>query len=282
MDIIMGFGAVMVGIGTFLAIGGANPKVYRASNLLSGYIGNAPVALYGLGNATFSVYVWRRAHRHGIAAAKEMRSDVFRRRIRRVKIHAGIYAVTGVAAGAASLVTATHWEGYPVLLPCIISSIVCNFLWRNRIGYDRPMLRHKLTLSKAALIEELERITSTREILRAAPSESLSRLIPDPGSLASILEFIRHSDLFYDFCLRILKDESLAISIFGPLAPEVRIDEKSILAADETLHPRIRQIAQETLQEMGPTRFRYRERYVVEALGCYLCSSAPAAAAEKC
>jgi hypothetical protein len=282
MDIFMGFGAIMVGTGTFLAIGGANPKVYLASNLLSGYIGNTPVALYGLGNAVFSVYVCRRAYRHGIAAAKEMRSDIFRRRIRRVKTHSSIFAVTGVAAGAASLVTATHWEGYPVLLLCIISSILLNYLWRNRIGYDRPLIRHKLTLNKAALIEELEYITSTREILKAAPSESLYRLIPDPGSLTSILEFMRKSDLFDDFCLRLLKDESLAISIFGPLAPEIRIDEQSLLAADKILHPQIRQIAQEALQETGPTRFKYRERYVVEVLGCYLCSSGVETASEKC
>jgi hypothetical protein len=38
MDIVMGFGAVLVGIGTCMAIGGANPGVFPASDLMSGYI----------------------------------------------------------------------------------------------------------------------------------------------------------------------------------------------------------------------------------------------------
>jgi hypothetical protein len=282
MDIFMGFGAVMVGIGTFLAIGGANPRIFRASNLLSGYIGNAPVALFGLGNAAFSVYVWRRAHRHGVAAAKKLDSEAFRRRIRRVKTHAAVTTVTGVTAGAASMVTATHWEGYPFLIPCIISAIVCNYLWRNRIGYGRPLVRQKLTLDKAGLIEEVNYIISAQKILKEAPSEWFSKLVSSPGSLASVLDFITKYDLFEDFCLRLLKDEPLATSIFGPLGREVIFDEQSILAADKEIHPQIRRIAQETLLKSGPTRFRYRERYVLELLGCYMCSSGIEKASEKC
>ncbi|KAL1969777.1 hypothetical protein VTN77DRAFT_7286 [Rasamsonia byssochlamydoides] len=120
MDIVMGLGAIMVGIGTFMAIGGANPGVFRASNLLSGYIGNAPVALYGTANAAWSAYVWRRAHRHGLAGVKELKADsigrVLERRIREVKTHAAINGVTGLVAGGASLVTATLWYGYPILV----------------------------------------------------------------------------------------------------------------------------------------------------------------------
>jgi hypothetical protein len=44
MDIMMGFGAVLVGIGTFMAIAGADRTIFRASNPLSGYNGNALVA----------------------------------------------------------------------------------------------------------------------------------------------------------------------------------------------------------------------------------------------
>ncbi|KAH8776051.1 hypothetical protein F5882DRAFT_408704 [Hyaloscypha sp. PMI_1271] len=240
MDIAMGFGAIMVGIGTFLAIGGANPRIFRASNLLSGYIGNAPVALFGLCNTGLSVYVWRRAHRHGRAATKEVRSTVFLRRIRRVKTHAAINAITGVTAGAASLVTATHWEGYPVLIPCIISSIVCNYLWRNRIGYERPLIRQRIDMDKASLIRELKHTTSTREIFRTGdPSEWLLKLIPDPDSLPSILEFLGANDLFDDFCLRLLKDKTLARSISGPLGQEVTIDVQTSLAADKVLHSKM-------------------------------------------
>jgi hypothetical protein len=51
MDVVMGIGAILVGIGTLMAIGGANYAVWYASNLISRYIGNALVALYGLTNA---------------------------------------------------------------------------------------------------------------------------------------------------------------------------------------------------------------------------------------
>lgn len=283
MDIAMGFGAIMVGIGTFLAIGGANPRIFSASNLLSGYIGNAPVAIFGLCNTGFSVYVWRRAHRHGRAATKEVRSVVFLRRIRRVKTHAAIYAITGVTAGAASLVTATHWEGYPVLIPCIISSIVCNYLWRNRIGYERPLIQQRLDMDEASLIRELEHTTLTREIFRTRdPSEWLLKLIPDPDSLPSILEFLSANDLFDDFCLRLLKDNALARSIFGPLGREVTIDEQMSLTADKELHAKMVKAAEETMKEMGPLRFKYRERYCLEALGCYLCSKGVVIAKAKC
>ncbi|PMD17049.1 hypothetical protein NA56DRAFT_579678 [Hyaloscypha hepaticicola] len=283
MDIVMGFGSVMVGFGTFLAIDGANPRVFRASNLMSGYIGNAPVALYGLANAAFSVYVWRRAHRHSKAAAKETRSVVFRRRILRVKTHAAVNAVTGIAAGAASLVTATNWEGYPVLIPCIISAITCNYLWRNRIGYDRPLVRQRVILDKTSLMEELEHITSVREIFRTAdPTEWFSKVIPDPESLVSGLEFLRSNDLFEDFCSRLLMDEALASTILGPLGQEIVITEQSLLAADKEMYPRIMGIGEETLKNTGPLRFKYRERYVLEALGCCLCSEGSARVTEKC
>jgi hypothetical protein len=283
MDIVMGFGSVMVGIGTFLAIGGANPRVFRASNLMSGYIGNAPVALYGLANAAFSVYIWRRAHRHGRAAAKEMRSAVFRRRIRRVKTHAAVNAITGITAGAASLVTATNWQGYPILIPCIISAITCNYIWRNRIGYDRPLVRQRVNLDKTSLLEELEHITSIREIFKTAdPAEWFSKAIPDSESLVSVLEFLRSNDLFDDFCLWLLMDEALASTILGPLGNEVVIVEQSLLTADKEIYPRILGIGEETLRNMGPLRFKYRERYVLEALGCYLCSEGSASVTEKC
>ena len=286
MDIVMGFGAICVGIGTFMAIGGANHNVFLASNLLSGYIGNAPVALYGTANAAWSAFVWRRAYRHGIAGAKELKANVvellLKRRIRRVKIHAAINGVTGIVAGAASLVTATLWYGYPILVPCIISSILCNYIWRNRIGYDRPLIRQRLRVDKISLIDELKSIASARQILEEAPSESLPKLVSDPKSIASIVVFMRDNDLFEDFCVRLLRDTSLSTSLFGTLKDELTIDPQSLITADKLHLPRLVQIAQATVSEMGPIRFEYRERYLLEALGCYLCSRGVETTSEKC
>ena len=286
MDIVMGFGAVLVGIGTFMAIGSANPRVFRASNLLSGYIGNAPVALYGTVNAAWSAYVWRRAHRHGIAGAKELKADIIelalKRRVRTVKTHAAINGVIGIVAGAASLVTATLWYGYPILVPCIILSILCNYVWRHRIGYDRPLIRNLPRADKISLIEELKSVTYAQQILEEAPLESLPKLVSDPESIASIIEFMVKNDLFEDFCIRLLKDTSLSTSLFGTSIEELTIDPQSLFAADKLFLPRFLEIAQSSVSEMGSTRFQYRERYTLEALGCYLCSSGLKATSEKC
>lgn len=145
MRICMGFGALTVGVGTCMAIAGANPAVFCASNLLSGYIGNSPCALYGLFNILWSAYVWRRARHHGIAGRKELTAiqveQMLKIRISSVQSHGALNGITGAVAGAASLVTATMWWGYIALAPCIIISVLINYLWRHRIGYDRPFVR---------------------------------------------------------------------------------------------------------------------------------------------
>ena len=286
MDIVMGFGAIMVGIGTFMALGGANPAVFMVSNLLSGYIGNAPVALYGTANAAWSAYVWRRSHRHGIAGAKHLKEDIverlLKRRIRTVKTHAAINGVTGIVAGAASLITATMWYGYPVLVLCIISSIACNYMWRRSIGYDRPLIRQPQRVDMMSLIKELKSVASAQQILEEAPLESLCKLVWNPESIASILDFIIKHDLFEDFCARLLRDTALSTSLFGTLDEELTIDPESLLTADKLFLPCFLEIAQTTVSDMGSTRFRYRERYLLEALGCYLYSSGTKATSEKC
>jgi len=286
MDILTGFGAVMVGIGTFMALGGANPAVFMASNLMSGYIGNAPVAFYGTINAAWSAYVWRRARRHGIAGSKHLEDNLvehlLKRRIHKVKTHAAINGVTGITAGAASLVTASLWYGYPVLVLCIISSIICNYMWRHTIGYDRPLIRQTKTVDKISLINELKSVTSARQTLEEAQTESLRKLVWDPESITSILDFIIKHDLFEDFCVRILSDTALSTSLFGTLNNELTVDPESLWTADKLFLPCFLEIAQMTVSDMGSTRFKYRERYLLEALGCYLCSSGTETTSEKC
>ena len=162
MDLLMGSGSILVGVGTLMAIGGANHYVYQASNLLSGYIGNALAALFGLVNTIWSVYLIHRFRLHDKAVLSREPSDDIRRRLRtrfrRFQWHAIINSINGLVAGAASMVTATRWWGYVVLIPCIISLILCNYFWRKKLGYDRPVLDHvsvaKLQLSP--LLEDLE------------------------------------------------------------------------------------------------------------------------------
>lgn len=143
MDVTMGFGAVLVGAGTLMAIAGANPRVFHASNLLSGYIGNSPAAAYGVLRTVWSIYVWRRSSGHQRAARRQLTvkppSRAFFARYKRVKAYAFLAGPTSLVAGAASMITATMWQGYLALVPCIVLSWVCNFLYRTQIGYTRPL-----------------------------------------------------------------------------------------------------------------------------------------------
>lgn len=284
MDIVMGFGSVLVGVGTFMAIGGANPMVYEASNLLSGYIGNAPVALYGIANTLWSMYVLRRAHRHSIAGAGALDpkdENLLHRRTRTVKTHAAINGVTGIIAGGASLITSSMWWGYPILIPCIISSICCNYIWRHRIGYGRTLVQQAIRVDKASLVRDLNLVKDSQQTLKDARSNSVLTLVADPESISSILDFMITNDLLEDFCISLLKDKALAMLLLGPLSDKITVNIQSLLAADKELLPQFREIAQKTINEMGLTRLQYRERYLLETLGCYLCAPENKAAPEK-
>ncbi|KAK5449576.1 hypothetical protein LTS15_008651 [Exophiala xenobiotica] len=164
MDVTLGFGGLLVGVGTLMAIGGANHKVFLASNLLSGYIGNGPAALAGLIRAVWSAYVYHRASQHQrtarLAFAKLRNppkaqashhrtgsSDIiqsaalrsYNRRYRMVKIYALLVGPTSLVAGAASTITATRWWGYTLLAPCVALAWLCNWLFRRYVGYTRPI-----------------------------------------------------------------------------------------------------------------------------------------------
>lgn len=277
MDTFMGFAAVMVGAGTFMAIDGANPKVFHASNLLSGYIGNVPCAAYGVANLAWSAYVWRRAHRHIRTGAKELEDDTVERMLKHrtytVKLHVSLSGTTGIVAGAASLVTATMWWGYVVLAPCIVSSFITNYLWRRRVGYDRPLVRQILSMDEASLASELRFVNSAQRVFEKDPSGSLSSLVSDPKSITSVMEFITNNNLFEEFCIRLLKDTRLSMALFGSSNDILEVDSQKVSAADEQSVPRILEIAQKCVSKTGLTCFKYRERYLLEILGCYLCAS---------
>src|SRR6478736_2473615 len=72
MDLLMGGGAMLISIGTYMAIGGANRKVWHASNILSGYLGNAPIALFGLISAIWASMVVSKMRSHVAVAKKEL------------------------------------------------------------------------------------------------------------------------------------------------------------------------------------------------------------------
>lgn len=286
VDILMGFGAVLVGVGTIMAIWGANKRIADASNLLSGYIGNTPAAAWGLGNCVWSLYAWRRALRHRVAGAKALGGNdpvlqMLKRRTLRVQNHAVLNGITGIAAGAASLVTSHHWEGYTVLLPCIFTSVYSNYMLRWKIGYDRLSVQQLPRMDREQLIADLRSVNTTRQALQEAGSTSLLNLVADPQCLLSIIGFILENGLFEEYCTRLLKDRWMQEHFFGNRT-ELDIDSTSLLTADEphvrcllkTDEPRYRcllEVAQSCVAAGNPTHLDHRERFLLERLGCCLC-----------
>lgn len=273
VDVFMGFGALLVGIGTYMAIGGANEAVFHASNLLSGYVGNAPCALYGLFNMLWSAFVWRRARRHRSAATKRLGAGKIDKmldvRTFGVELHSSLNGITGVVAGAASLVTATMWWVYVVLVPCIVLSVATNF-WRHRIGYERSFVAQVVPFDDDSLVAELVHVNSARERVTAFPSDPLSVLVSEPTSVPCV-EFTRNQ-LFEEFCLRVLADAQLSAALFDTSGDAVTIEAESLAAVDVALGARLVEISRKLVAEAAPGCFSHRERYLLEALGCYICN----------
>ncbi|PKY05695.1 hypothetical protein P168DRAFT_303441 [Aspergillus campestris IBT 28561] len=154
MDVLLGIGALLVGIGTLMAIVGIHPPVYRASNLLSGFVGNSFAAAFGVVNAVWSWYLVCRFRRHDRACMSQDQAEggeeagtavaAFKGKLHcrffRLQVHAVVSGVTGLVAGAASMVTARMWWGYVLLIPCMGLQVACNRFWRRHLGYDRPVV----------------------------------------------------------------------------------------------------------------------------------------------
>ncbi|KAK3331644.1 hypothetical protein B0T19DRAFT_84210 [Cercophora scortea] len=145
MDSFLGFGAILVGVGTYMAIAGANPHIFFASNLLTGHIGNSPCALFGLMNFLWSSWVWLRARDHRKVTSADLVGDpklqaMIRRRTLYVQLHSILSGVAALIAGGAALATATEPWAYVALAPCISASVIANYLWRQSVGYSRPFV----------------------------------------------------------------------------------------------------------------------------------------------
>lgn len=273
VDILMGFGAVIIGLGTLMAIDGANRHVWYASNLLSGYIGNAPLAFYAMVNGAWSLYLWIKAYQHNAAGAKALNggpaATILKHRFRNVRIYVTVNGITTLLGGAGSLISATMWYGYMILIPVIISSVCCNYFWRHRVGYDRPVVRNKM--SERFLVSEIEFVASVQHLLEGMPPPSLRTLVSDPQSVASVVDFIVANDLFEDFCAYLLRDANLSITLFGNLGKELTINSQNLSMADEQYYARILEIAQTCINKKGKRSFQFRGRYLAETLGSYLC-----------
>jgi hypothetical protein len=280
MDIIMGFGAFIVGIGTYMAIAGENPHIHLASDLLTGYIGNSPCAMYGLLNLVWSVFIWIRANRHTSEPQLIQEpniKDLLELRAKEFKAHSLLSGATGLVAGAASLLTYTYWQAYVVLAVCLVSSVVLNFFWRHRLGYDRPLVEvgRDVVFFSEDITYALKYTTSWRARLErkmdeGSDSDPLQVLHPMLGSLSDIMTFLRRHHLFEEFCLEICSqsDDTRLFDVLPDGSRQMQAENLIRLPEDGGLGARIQEIAKNVIKETAPTCFQYQQRWLLEALGC--------------
>ncbi|KAG6001018.1 hypothetical protein E4U21_004776 [Claviceps maximensis] len=287
MDLLMGFGAILICIGTYLAIGGATPAVYLASNLLSGYVGNTPIALFGLVNSSWAVYILCKAQSH-VAASRRLlgpcttAAALVKRRARKVQVFSVINGTATILGGVASVITATRWWGYVVLVPVILSSIFCNVWWRTMIGYSRseghPPIR------RDDLVHALE-LAAAAEFSPPHDAEAASpQWCPDlPDSLADVLALLSRHSLFPRFCLAVVAAHSELCQALA-LVPDgdhdvdhnhtdaghhLTLTPADFCALPAIWHPALLDTARTVVKDVRPSHFKNRQRYLAELLGTY-------------
>ncbi|KAH8657838.1 hypothetical protein BX600DRAFT_523949 [Xylariales sp. PMI_506] len=292
MDCTMGVAAVLIAIGTFLAIDSADHAAWLASNLMTGYVGNAPCALYNLANAAWCLRLWRLASRHRGLAAQAIPGTLALRQLRRHARHVQAYAaactIMSLAGGAGSLMTATQWYGYILLLPVILSAPLCNLWWRRRIGYSRPLNgpRALVGLGKDELAARVESAVLAQRVISEKTNQDtvLSRLCQPPppphggggpSVVAGVLGFLAANDLLGDFYAELLGDLRLSQLLLGEGALEktyvtVRAADLSLAADAEHARRDLLIAARRFVCERALEHFQHRERCMLELLGAYL------------
>lgn len=274
MDLLMGGGAMLISIGTFMAIGGANDKVWFASNILSGYLGNAPIALFGLLSAIWAIMVVIKMNAHLTVARKELQGSpalpVLRQRCFNVQVFFIVNGASNVLGGVGSMLTAERWWGYVILIPVIISSIFCNIWWRHRVGYDRPYIPTAPPMTIDTIAETLEVSTQIRLSIQDGVGVDMEHIFGGSAGLKEVLDFFVKHDLFEQFALRLVTNKH-ARDLFVKIEDvSAQISVDGILATEEEHHATILGVALTFLKKHGPRHMLHRERFLLEILGTYL------------
>ncbi|KAI5456476.1 hypothetical protein BGZ63DRAFT_429124 [Mariannaea sp. PMI_226] len=274
MDVMMGGGAVLISIGTFMAIGGANKKVFLASNILSGYLGNAPIAIFGLVNCAWGIYMCsiKRAHQH--AAIKKLPDSVALSVVRtycfRVRFFFIVNGISTFIGGVGSMLTATQWWAYIILVPVMIASFFTNYWWRSRVGYDRPVLNFPVGMDKRGLIEALEFANETSRLAQQDLEAAMTQLAHDPTSLEAVLRGFVDNGLFEPFSVELIKNKEIQKILCGEKGKRAEIEVQNLVGLPEYHQQIVLDMAKKFLEAEGPALFEHRTRFLAEALGTYL------------
>ncbi|KAL4795794.1 hypothetical protein BDV19DRAFT_388820 [Aspergillus venezuelensis] len=275
VDLFLGIGALLVGTGTIMAIWGANPRVFNASNLLSGFIGNGFAAVFGIFNAFWSGYlVYRFQLRYAAccrdAAVQSIRPKL-RQRYRRFQWHAGINGLNGLVAGMASMVTSRMWWGYVVLIPCIIVMIGSNLFWKWKLGYDRPvdldlldgLLASEKNMVDYGGVDAVDDVLISLAAVETAQSTITSFV--ETMSLATSLTFIEEHQLLDYFCLSLVKRWPDHLIFAGSDTPTISCEELRKGSDDE--QSRMENECRLFLGKESSALLEHRERYLLELVG---------------
>ncbi|PWY77827.1 integral membrane protein [Aspergillus eucalypticola CBS 122712] len=289
MDVFLGIGALLVGTGTIMAIWGAHRHIYYISNLLSGFVGNSFAAAYGVLNAVWSLYLIWRFYGHDRACTRSSAITPFRDRLHRrfqyFQLHSLVSGITGLVAGAASMLTCKRWWGYVMLIPCMIFEVGCNQFWRVQLGYDRPIVTEQphwglipdFKASKeddeekdSVLLDTLASVIAMQNALGPHPTAMID---VDWSSLDSLLSFIVHNHLFDSLCgwlathSSVPKDFHYNLFRFCADYTEITLTLADLRNLPEVEHPRLLDLVRNFLYTEGRQVMIGRERYLLEMVG---------------
>ncbi|KAL4920625.1 hypothetical protein BDW62DRAFT_215887 [Aspergillus aurantiobrunneus] len=272
MDLLLGFGSLLVGIGTIMAIWGADHRVFRTSNLFSGFLGNSFACLFGIINACWSVYLVYRFQARSVACdahvVVQTARPKLRRRFQRFQWHAVVNAVNGLVAGMAAMVTSRMWWGYVVLIPCVLVMIAGNLFWRMKLGYDRPAMANLLDGILAGE-KDTGNDNGGDSVLVALGSVEAARGrlqdLVETGSLDSVLSFIEEEDMLEAFSVWIA--ENWPDHRLFAASDRVKISGEALRSGSHYEQTRMREESRQFLQKRAMILLEHRERYLLELVG---------------
>ncbi|PYI36848.1 integral membrane protein [Aspergillus indologenus CBS 114.80] len=284
MDVFLGIGGLLVGTGTIMAIWGSDRHVYFISNLLSGFVGNSFAAIYGIINAIWSAYLAWRFHSYDRACSRAGAMlapfrDRLQRRFQCFKWHAVASGWTGLIAGGASMMTSRLWEGYVVLIPCMLLEVACNRFWRGQLGYDHTPNIHPEDAEKEEdrlLLDALTSVISLQTALVPILPSTLVLEDVDWTSLDSLLLFIVNNHLFDCLCDWLATNPAVPKDfrhrVFrlatNPSFSEITVtltDLRHLSDVDD--RPRMLEMCQLFLRTEAQQVMINRERYLLEMVG---------------
>lgn len=274
LDLAMGAGAILISIGTFMAIGGSNHTVWVVSNILSGYLGNTPLACIGVANSAWQAVLWAVMQSHRRTARRSLQGTPaftsIKRRCFEVQAYAIVNGLTTTIGAVASMLTVTCWWAYVILIPIIISSFLCNQWWRSRLGYDRSFVDASVDMTVSGLIAALEDITRALRMAEDNPSSLFDETAPPQVQLDRVIGFFVDHGLFEVFCVKLVNDEIISSTLVGPRDTRVDMSAETLPALLASHYSDFTRITRDFLQHEGRVQLRYQERFLADVLGTLL------------